>query len=52
VVDSRTTVGIDLQVVSMVKLQRESTNVCENAFLVKREPTNVFEITFLVKRES
>jgi hypothetical protein len=37
VVDSGTTIGTDLQVADLVELQRESTGVDVNTFLVKRE---------------
>jgi hypothetical protein len=37
VVDSRTATSTDLQVAGLVELQRESTGVGVNTFLVKRE---------------
>jgi hypothetical protein len=37
VIDSKTTVGSDLQMVGLVEIQREKTGIGENTFLVKRE---------------
>jgi len=37
VVDSKIAIGTYLQVVGLVELERESTGIGENSFLVKRE---------------